>query len=111
MTSGSQCRPSAAAGPAVGVHGAKEALKDALAAVHGEQNTDVPDAGAFIAALTRKLTTPPPKRPREAYRAQKGGLFPRGIFMHIVGYWRSSRDYFGPTPGPVLQVEGTPKAR
>ena len=33
------------------------------------------------------------KRPREAYRAQKGGRLPRGIFMHIAGYWRSSRDY------------------
>jgi len=38
------------------------------------------------------------KRPREAYRAQKGGRLPRGIFMHIVGYWRSSRDYPGPAP-------------
>ena len=36
------------------------------------------------------------KRPREAYRAQKGGLIPRGIFMHIAGYWRSNRDYLGP---------------
>ena len=31
------------------------------------------------------------KRPREAHRAQKGGRLPRGIFMHIFGYWRSSR--------------------
>ena len=37
------------------------------------------------------------RRPHEEYRAQKGGLIPRGIFMHIVGYWRSSRDYLGPT--------------
>ena len=39
---------------------------------------------------------PPPggaKRPREAYCAQKGGRIPRGIFAHIAGYWRSSRDY------------------
>jgi hypothetical protein len=68
------------------------------------------------ALLRRLFPAGPPapvgtKRPRETYRAQKGGLIPRGIFMHIVGYWRSSRDYFGPTPGPVLQVEGTPKAR
>jgi hypothetical protein len=33
------------------------------------------------------------RRTREAYRAQKGGRLPRGIFVHIIGYWRSSRDY------------------
>ena len=52
--------------------------------------------------LVRLFPAGPPasegtKRPREAYRAQKGGRIPRGIFMHIVGYWRSSRDYLGPT--------------
>ena len=36
--------------------------------------------------------------PREEYRAQKGGRLPRGIFLHIIGYWRSSRDYLGPAP-------------
>ena len=39
------------------------------------------------------------KRPREAYRAQKGGRLPRGIFAHIVGFWRSSRDYRAPASG------------
>jgi len=38
------------------------------------------------------------KRPREAYRAQEGGRLPHGIFVHITGYWRSSRDYLGPAP-------------
>jgi len=33
------------------------------------------------------------KRRRGAYRAQKGGALPRGIFWHIFGYWRSIRDY------------------
>ena len=39
---------------------------------------------------------PPPagvKRPRDAYRAQKGGRLPRGIFNLIFEYWRSGRDY------------------
>ena len=35
---------------------------------------------------------------RDAYRPQKGGLIPLGIFMHIIGYWRSSRDYYAPKP-------------
>ena len=55
------------------------------------------------ALLVRLFPAGPPapegtKRPRVAYRAQKGGRLPRGIFMHIVGYWRSSRDYLGPSP-------------
>ena len=53
------------------------------------------------ALLRRVFPAGPPalegtKRPREAYRAQKGGRLPRGIFMHILGYWRSNRDYSGP---------------
>ena len=53
------------------------------------------------ALLRRLFPAGPPapggtKRPREAYRAQKGGRLPRGIFAHILGYWRSSRDYPGP---------------
>ena len=49
------------------------------------------------ALLRRLFPAGPPapegtKRPREAYRAQKGGQLPRGIFVHIVGFWRSSRD-------------------
>ena len=28
----------------------------------------------------------------------EGGQLPRGIFMHIFGYWRSSRNYLGPAP-------------
>ena len=38
------------------------------------------------------------KRPREAYPAQKGDRLPHGIFVHIIGYWRSSRDYLRPAP-------------
>ena len=41
---------------------------------------------------------PAPEGIERTYRAQKGGLIPRGIFMHIFGYWRSSRDYLGPAP-------------
>ena len=36
---------------------------------------------------------PAPEGIERTYRAQKGGLIPRGIFMHIIGYWRSSRDF------------------
>ena len=35
-------------------------------------------------------------RPSGSYRAEKGGPVPCGIFAHIIGYWRSSRDYAGP---------------
>jgi len=56
--------------------------------------------------LVRLFPAGPPatedvKRPREAYRAQKGGSLPRGIFMHILGYWRSDRDY-----DPALRPPG-----
>ena len=55
------------------------------------------------ALLRRLFPAGPPapegiKRPREAYRAQKGGRLPRGIFVHIVGFWRSSRDPLRPKP-------------
>ena len=51
--------------------------------------------------LVRLFPAGPPasegtKRPREAYRAQKGGRLPRGIFAHIAGYWRWSLDFRGP---------------
>ena len=56
------------------------------------------DAEALAAILVAKGLLKELKRPREAYRAQKGGRLPRGIFVHIIGYWRSSRDYLGPAP-------------
>ena len=60
------------------------------------------------ALLQRLFPAGPPaaegiERPRKAHRAQKGGLIPRGIFMHIVGYWRSSRDY----EYPAAAFDGT----
>ena len=48
--------------------------------------------------LKLSLGYPRGSDPREEYRAQKGGRLPRGIFLHIIGYWRSSRDYLGPAP-------------
>ena len=68
----------------------KRALKAALADQPRVRNLDV---DALAAAVTRALAALPRKRPREAYRAQKGGPLPRGIFWHILGYWRSSHDY------------------
>ena len=32
------------------------------------------------------------QRTREEYRAAKGGRLPRGIFWHILEYWRCDRD-------------------
>ena len=50
-----------------------------------------PRSPGCLAALPRAAGRRAAKRPREAYRAQKGGPLPRGIFVHIAGYSRSSR--------------------
>ena len=74
-------------------------LKRALEAALVDQRHGLKiDVDALAATATRALTALSPKRLRGAYRAQKGGRLPRGIFMHIIGYWRSSRDYLGPAP-------------
>jgi hypothetical protein len=72
------------------------ALKMALAAKGVEA-----DAVALAADQIKALAAAPSKRPREAYRAQKGGRLPRGIFVHIPGYWRSSRDDYFKLPRVV----------
>jgi len=65
-----------------------------LAAALADQDAAVPDIDALSTILMGSIKGDI-KRRREAYRAQKGGLVPRGIFMHIFGYWRSDRDYDG----------------
>ena len=56
------------------------------------QSTDCPQP------LGKSLEQVAPQRAVAAYHAQKGGRLPCGIFMHIAGYWRSSRDYLGSAP-------------
>ena len=69
------------------------------------------------ALLRRLFPAAPPapegaKRTREDYRAEQGGVVPRGIFWTIVEYWRSSRDCGRDdgAPGAAPPWAGAPRA-